>query len=227
MVKIWKALADGSVVTINGKAYHLSVIDCGKLKVASGYLAACDPYAGMEPTGRNSTIAKIPPGTYPVKVTLADVSGEGDGSHFREAYASLILGDGEVTQQPLKPISAKLTDDEYLTFEVDTGTACFVDEKAITPGMGDPDDWHDKIFETDEPHWLLRPFTKPGWFSMVDDEKHIREGIANIRLPKTKDGSNIILFHSGWGDGVYHLLGGYDSAGKLVAVHIDFEVLEE
>lgn len=39
-------------------------------------------------------------------------------------------------------------------------------------------------------------------------------------------GENIVLIHSGWGDGYYPLVGGYDAAGGLVAVHIDFGVVD-
>jgi hypothetical protein len=34
------------------------------------------------------------------------------------------------------------------------------------------------------------------------------------------------LFHSGWGDGVYPVIGSFDSAGHLHAAHIDFLVLK-
>jgi len=107
-------------------------------------------------------------------------------------------------------------DDEFFGIPVDTGTACFVDDKAITPGMGDADDWYDNYFENDDPNC---------WFNRMDDEEHIRGGIASIRLPNATNGSNLILFHSGWGDGFFPIVGGYNTSGKLVAVHIDFQVL--
>jgi Protein of unknown function (DUF4241) len=61
----------------------------------------------------------------------------------------------------------------------------------------------------------------------MDDPAHIRAGIANLPLPLARDGENLVLFHSGWGDGVYPVVGGYDAAGKLVAVHVDLLVIEE
>ena len=62
------------------------------------------------------------------------------------------------------------------------------------------------------------------WFEQMDNENLIRNGIANIPLPLNKD-ENLILFHSGWGDGVYPVVGGYDSNGKLIAIHTDFFVM--
>jgi hypothetical protein len=55
--------------------------------------------------------------------------------------------------------------------------------------------------------------------------KHIRAGLANIPLPLATDGANLILSHSGWGDGFYPVIGGYDVDGRLIAVHIDLLVL--
>ena len=60
----------------------------------------------------------------------------------------------------------------------------------------------------------------------MDDPAHIREGIANITLPLAKNGENLILFHSGWGDGCYPIVGSFDSKGNIVAAHIDFFVLK-
>jgi len=34
-----------------------------------------------------------------------------------------------------------------------------------------------------------------------------------------------VLAHSGWGDGGYPVISGYDAAGVLVAVHIDLYVV--
>jgi hypothetical protein len=55
----------------------------------------------------------------------------------------------------------------------------------------------------------------------MDSPDHIRAGIANIRLPNATDDANIVICHSGWGDGFYPVVGGYDAAGSLVGVHID------
>jgi hypothetical protein len=102
---------------------------------------------------------------------------------------------------------------------VDAGTACFVDEGALGRGMPDERDWLAQIFDNDTPDC---------WFAHMDDPAHIRPGLANIPLPLTaKDSSagNIVIVHSGWGDGVYPVVGGYDATGVLVRVHIDFLVV--
>jgi hypothetical protein len=216
----WKALADGELFDQDGTPIALSVVDCGELVAPVGRLVVSDPFMGLEPAG-NAVVA-IPPGRYPVKVTLADVSGSGDGSHVREAYATLLLSDApEVTRRVIPLVgegeeAPTLDEGEFVGFPVGAGTACFVDEGTLAAGMPAPDTWYDEVFESGE---------EGDWFSRMDDPAHIREGIANVPLPLATDGANVVLVHSGWGDGVYPVVGGYDAEGRLVRVHVDFMVV--
>lgn len=219
----FKALETGEVIISNEKL-RLSTVDCGFLEMPSGKLIACDPFVFLSKS--DNPFFQIPPGKYQVLVTLADVSEALDGSHLREAYASLIINpEGkEITRKVLelthdgKPSGEILVDGEYFGFGVDAGTACFTDALSISRAMPDDEesDWNDDIFDSGK---------DDSWFEMMDDEEHIREGIANIKLPLAKKGENIIIFHSGWGDGMYPVVGGYDSNGNLTAIHIDFFVL--
>lgn len=217
----WSALQEKVVSTEEG-TYVLSLIDCGKLNVPSGKLICCDPFTGMQKTG-NSYI-QIPKGRYPVIITLADVSPENDGSHFREAYASLIIDNNrtEIKRKLFHPTNkgnledTDLKEDDFYGFPVDAGTACFVDQESLDEGMPPEDTWYESLFENEDEN---------SWFNLMDNENHIRDGIANIVLPESKCSNNLILFHSGWGDGVYPVIGGYDNLGNLVAVHIDLMVI--
>ena len=219
----WSALKKKTVSTSDGD-YVLSLIDCGVLKVPSGKLVCCDPFAAMRKS-KNSYI-QIPAGKYKVVVTLADVSSEHDGSHYREAYASLILNENadETIRRFFHPTdqghseSKDLKDGHFIGFGVDAGTACFVDQESIEEGMPPEDVWYEGLFENEQ---------EGCWFNLMDDEKNIRGGIANIVLPESKCENNLILFHSGWGDGVYPIIGGYDKSDNLVAVHIDFMVVSD
>lgn len=216
----WSALREGDYEVVDGRLYRLEVIDCGELEVPSGRLVACDPFAAMRRGG--NPFVQIPTGRFPVRVTIADVSEEGDGSHLREAYASLLLSDSpEVTRRILTPLgegedAPEIGAGEFVGFPVDAGTACFVDDKALEQGMPPEEDWLRGLFENDEPDC---------WFARMDDPEHIRAGLANIPLPLASRGENLVLFHSGWGDGFYPVIGGYDQNGNLVAVHIDLFVI--
>ena len=199
----WKALADGEEIQVNDTPYVLSVVDCGEIVLPTGLLAVCDPFAMMQVSG-NPTV-QLRPGKYPVKVTLADVSGLRDGSHMREAYASIVLKMEQRSVQRELP----------LVFGVDAGTACFVDEGALASAMPPEDQWAD----------MFDDGSQSSWFSRMDDPNEIRAGLANIALPLAKNGENILIIHSGWGDGHYGLVGSYDSSDNLTAVHIDFNVV--
>jgi hypothetical protein len=76
--------------------------------------------------------------------------------------------------------------------------------------------WYEELFENARPDC---------WFARMDDPDHIRKGIANIQLPLACHGENLILFHSGWGDGVYPVIGSYDANDQLIAAHVDFLVI--
>ncbi|MFT6396409.1 MAG: hypothetical protein ACJAYU_001152 [Bradymonadia bacterium] len=217
--ELWSAGTSGAV-TLGNEIFHLSVVDCGALKIASGKLAACDPFVCLDGVGEG--YVKVPKGEFPVTATIADVSGEDDGSLMREAYLTVRFNDAPEKTRKLLQMSADgtaandLPDGEFYGFSVDAGTACLVDADAVAPGM--PEDsleWDETVFQPDD----------GGWFDRMEDEHHIREGIANLPLPRNPDEANIVICHSGWGDGVYPMVGGYDADGRLVAVHIDFLVV--
>jgi len=216
----WKALADGERFVLDGRPFVLHVVDCGELVMPTGQLLACDPFFLMLPSD-NATIT-VPPGRYPVKVTVADISEQGDGSNLREAYATLFLNERpEVTRQPLTPLrpgetAPELEAGEFIGFGVDSATACCVDASALAYGMPDESIWYDDLFDSGE---------DDSWFSQMYDPAHIQDGIANIPLPLARDGATIILIRSGWGDGEYPIVGGFDATGSLVRVHLDFFVI--
>ena len=90
----WLALSHGTEIqAADGGVWRLSVVDCGDLVLPKGQLIACDPFSTLEES-LDGPFVQVPPGRYPVRVTLADVSGKRDGSHLREAYVSLVLGGG-------------------------------------------------------------------------------------------------------------------------------------
>ena len=60
----------------------------------------------------------------------------------------------------------------------------------------------------------------------MDSAEHLVAGCANIVMPLATAGENVILSHSGWGDGLYPVVGSYDATGRLLAVHIDLQVDE-
>jgi hypothetical protein len=205
----WRALQFGEIA-IQGESHSMVVVECGMLHLPSGRLVAADPFVTLEL--RNGYYA-VSPGIYPVFATI-------DDTIKREMYFSLILSaTPEVRRRYLTSYTAddqaypEVIDEQFYGVPVDSGTVCFVDDEAVRRGMPiDPKQWYDAIFDNNRPDC---------WFQMMDNPDHIRAGIANVPLPLATDSTNLILCHSGWGDGFYPVVGGYDTEDVLVAVHID------
>ena len=212
----WRALQMGQHI-IGEEPHDLSVVDCGDLVLLSGRLVAADPFVTLE---RQNPYYAVPAGTYPVRVTI-------DETLEREMYVSLILSSSPEVERrfltPFKPGGEPYPpaedDESFYGVSVDAGTVCFVDDEAVQQHMPvDEATWGDDLFEND---------TAESWFNLMDNPAHIRAGLANILLPGATDGANIIISHSGWGDGFYPVVGGYDAQGSLVAVHIDLLIHPE
>jgi Protein of unknown function (DUF4241) len=172
-VGFWSALDDGRRVPVgDGKHYVLSVIDCGFLVMPTGRLVACDPFATLQKD--NDLCLQVPPGRYRVLVTLADVNDANDGSHIREAYATLMLDEtaAEAARRIITPsmdgaCPPEMDDDgTYYGFPVDAGTACFVDQGAIDALMPDGN-WYEDLFDNGTPTaglhaWMIQATSAKG-----------------------------------------------------------------
>ena len=101
----------------------LTVYDLGDIHLLSGQVAVCDPFITLG----QSLVVSCPVGTFPVKVTVADVSEQQDGSHCRDAYLSIIFSpEDPVSFQAVYPDSytkKQRAQTPYLAIGVDSGTA--------------------------------------------------------------------------------------------------------
>ncbi len=215
--RLWSALVDGEV-HLGESRLPLSVIDAGMQSLPSGELMICDPiHVGNDVL----TLVKLPSGRYPVKITIADFSDDDDPDNFREAYVSIILDDSaQEVRRAIFPddpdIIGKETDDdanEHCVY-VDTASCALFDAHAFPSPVDD--DMVEAMTDDENPQ---------SWFARMDDTTHIRDGIANMPIEGSDADQNIVLVHTGWGDGAFPILGGYDAGGKLVRVHIDFMVV--
>ena len=220
----WSALEDGRVVSQQYAfdepviPVRLRVVDCGTLMLPHGRLIACDPFVSLKPTGNR--YVSVPPGNYPVLVTIADVSGQDDRSEEVHAYMTVIIGDAvEVERRMCQPLAdheapsfIPLEPGQIWGFGVDSATACFVDDGCIASGIPKTKDFPS--------HQVLEV-----WGESVNPAYPMGRG--NVALPLSTDGANIVLVTSGWGDGLYPVIGGYDEHGAIVRVHVDFGVISD
>ncbi|HEX4444756.1 MAG TPA: DUF4241 domain-containing protein [Galbitalea sp.] len=208
------ALKHGEALTPQATRARVSTYELGTLRVPSGMLGACDPFAGELD---NPLLIPIPAGDHRVVVTVADVSEAQDGSHLREAYLSVIVSDN-----PSASISAAVgldgppSEGEFYGVGVDAGTVAFVDGLAAKSAMPKSASWYDDFFDDGTPE---------SWFGIMDADRPHPAGAANIVMPLATNGENVTLVHSGWGDGFYPLLQTRDANGDLVGIHIDLQVV--
>lgn len=208
------ALTVGTLRQPDATTVTLQVRDLGHLAVPSGRLAACDPFVTLT----SPFVTSIDPGTYPVRVTVADVSEHQDGSHLREAFLTVVLAEGEVAAvEPATSASdGAPPPGEWFVVEVDAGTVAFVDASEIRRGMPeDPGRWYDEVFDSGR---------SDSWFALMDAEDDGPAGTANLRLPRSPD-ANLVLSHSGWGDGTYPVVVTRDLDGRMLGVHLDLLVV--
>lgn len=212
------AMRTGIATQTDGTPATMRVVELGRLRVPSGLLEASDPFVTLG----DGPVFEIEPGNHEAFVTIADVSEEQDGSHEREAYLSLVLGDGVVSSvEAAASVRGVPEPGEYWGVGVDAGTVAFADHEAIGTSMPDESDgssWYDDVFENG---------TETSWFSIMDSAGHYEAGLANIVMPLAQDGENVILAHSGWGDGFYPVVVTKDSAGRILGIHIDLLVVGE
>ena len=197
------ALTPGPASNPQGGTLTLSVHELGVLRVHSGRLEVADPFTRLG-EGR---VIEVSPGAYPVSVTVADVSDAQDGSHLREAYLSVVLADGA-------EMSRAVVDDAEVF--VDSGVVSFADRDSVERLLPKDAEDLEELFDSGRPD---------SWFTLMDDPEHLLDGTANIILPGAQHGENVILSHSGWGDGVYPVIRGLDERGGTVALHIDLGVV--
>jgi hypothetical protein len=188
----------GDVVTVE---QH----ELGMLNLPSGEIIACDPFiCGVEPFE-----VRVKPGRYPVFIGTAQRD-LGDEVDSIVAYALLRFNDEIPVQWQ---IATWLGDDlssegEIFGYGVDMATGCFMDGTAV------------QVLEAE--------FSANGinYMSYLDNqlEKNGRMW-ADVTLDQATD-LNVILFTSGFGDGVYASYWGYTANGQIACLVTDFGVLE-
>ena len=208
------ALQTGTAPLLGERDIQLSVVELGVLRVPSGMLSASDPFVDLD----QGVVIPIPPGDYPVRVTIADVSEEQDGSHLREAYLTVVLSDApSVSLEAAIGLNGPPATNDYYGVAVDAGTVGFVDSVAVATSMpADGGTWYEEVFDSER---------ADAWFTVMDAESPLPSGLANVVMPLATAGENVVLSHSGWGDGWYPLLATHDAAGNLTGIHIDLFVV--
>lgn len=199
---------------------ELSVLDLGELNVTTGNIVVCDPLAYLGDT--SPLVKKIQPGLYPVRVAIAKTAEIGE----RYALAKLEITKNKsikwelaVTKETEKK-AKDLKEDEYFGFPVDAGLGCFCDSMTQEQYAIFMDSF---LNEHEGANMYNDYFAERFKVNALnqDDPNDIGDWL-NYYVPNTKN--NIIMFHSGFGDGYYPAYWGFDSDGHVASLMIDFQV---
>lgn len=200
------AFTDGATITDSeGTIATMRVHSLGDLVTPTGQIIACDPLTSVELLPFAQRIA---PGRYPVLVSVAEL-----GEDQRVACAMLRLSEASVARWEMARFEGQenitLLEDEFFSYPVDAGVGCFLDVRAgvaLEANYESDEAYHEKLIEHLEEHHA------DSW------------EWANVALDATS-GANIVLFASGWGDGIYASYWGYAADGSLACLVTDFSVL--
>lgn len=185
----------------------VTIFEAGLLALPSGRVVAADPFVGMD---RPAFTREVPKGSFPVSLAIL----EGSMSEGRIALARVAFSPAPVISWDMAVVPgqdvATLKPDEFFGYPVDAGTGCFTDAGtalAAHKHMTADEDWSQTWI--DEGDRMARGEPPPRF---------------HLNVPEGP--GNIVMFDSGWGDGLYPSWFGLDAAGNVAVLITDFQVID-
>jgi len=191
-----------------------SVVPLGKLWMPTGKLVASDPLFHLEFMNVPPYGKKMPRGQYPVELAVMTAEDEPYDMAAKITFRKERAVRWQLALHPGEHIS-ELAADEIYGLPVESGLACFCDEKTAQlfaefckkwrkdhPGKNLYDDYFAFFFTRSAKKCPGAQRKEGSWI--------------NWRLPDIKE--NIIMFDSGFGGGIYPAYWGYDESGKIVSL---------
>ncbi|MFC0531815.1 DUF4241 domain-containing protein [Phytohabitans kaempferiae] len=181
------------------------VVPGDRLRLPTGRLVAAEPLANGYPFTQT-----VPPGDYPVEVVLAQYTDQGQprgAVSFTEVAAARVVVRPEPAHTWRLALhdgqdAADLAEGEIFGYPVDGGTGSFGSVEVFQALVDDDEARDDLIadasFDRDEP---------------------------SVTYTHEETGTNLVMFTSGGGDGVYPTWVGYTAGGEVTCFLTDFGVL--
>jgi hypothetical protein len=185
--------------------YTFHTQSAGDLIVSTGRIAAADPFVNLTET--LPFVTPVPNGRFPVTLSVVKIGNE----HYRVALARVLFSNEPSVrwQMALKngQDPATLKPDEIFGYPVDAGTGSFFDPAAAVEANALTD---------------RNPNAWEGWQTRGEANGASIENFGSFLLNEPFGNANVVMFHSGWGDGYYPSYFGYDASGKVTALVTDF-----
>ena len=197
----------GWQASLGDTSVKFRIFDAGQLRVLSGRIKACDPFVGMQ---HKPFTPMVPEGDFKVRLALVD----GGIDDRRVALARVDFSFEPAVRWEMAVTEgqdiATLKDGEHFGYPVDAGTGSFVD--AATAAVAA------QRMAADEG-------ITQRWIALGEKSASAKSApnfYANIDF----EPGNIIMFQSGWGDGLYASWFGYDAQRRIAALITDFNVVD-
>ena len=205
----------------NGKIRHFTMENCG---FPTGRVIAADPLCCLQSPQHTTVLEpQILPGNYPVILAVMDslVAGR------RIVGAKMIItSKAAVKYEPAEAFRKKdgQWEKTFAGIPVDAGLVCFCDEKAAESYWRFIDKWYGQnpkgnLYDD----YFCRLFAK----SYQQNPEYQRPEGDFLQWENPEDGTQIVMFASGLGDGYYSPYWGMDEDGRiceLVVVFMDPEL---
>jgi hypothetical protein len=198
----------------------LEVLELGYLNLPTGRIVACDPLAYLHDADPLTKI--VSPGKYPVRVYIAKTENSGDRyalvklefSNEKAMAWEMALEEGQDIKE--------LKTDEYFGFPVDAGLGCFCDiemQKTFN-------EWLDGFMNANPEGNIYDDFFAAEFKKNAFDQNDPSDigDWLNFSFNNHPD-LNVIMFHSGYGDGMYPCYWGISAEGNACSLIVDFQVI--
>ena len=185
----------------------------GTLQLPSGEIVACDPFFAYNPQPFSR---KVKPGAYPVEICLASTQPD----DYKVALARILFSKNAVTSWERADLKSNNAIPIF-KYPVDNALGCFMDVETA------------KLF-TDICNRFYKKHPFGNYYEDVLEAQF--QQVANSpdedgnwcnHTPDPNSQLNIIMFGSGYGNGIYPTYWGLDKEGEVVCLLTDFELFEE
>lgn len=191
------------------------------MAIPTGQIIVCDPLAysyNSLPFDR-----KVKPGKYPVTVCIAKTKDSGD----RYAIVKLEFSKSKASKFQLattegQDIKDLKEEDEFFGFLVDAGLGCFMDLQT----KQFYNEFDDNLMKENPDGNLYDDHLENEFKKNATDLNDPTDAgdWLNFYLPN-KPELNVVMFHSGFGDGVYPSYWGINDNGEICSLIVDFNVI--
>jgi len=201
--------------------YPIHLIEMGHLALPSGEIIASDPFTSYQ---QQPFSKQVMPGSYPVTLAVATI----EEHHYRVGLAKVTFSETPATQWELAVSAdilpeewATLAPNEFIGYEVESGLGLFVDAQVNEHYVRVLDEFYNK---REKANYYTEVLAKE-FASFSGKHPQSRNlGDWNVHCPTTDPNLNVMMFATGWGDGVFPSYWGLDEEDNIVELITDFLV---